>query len=99
MSLRKCHFPLKEWRRIREPHPKSESHRRRHGKQENHKSGPLDSLEGGSRGLEALGRGYQLVNILICEGASGPRAREGPLEGPGGVIVPKQNVSDLLPFQ
>ena len=36
------------------------------------------------------------INILILEGASGPRAREGPLEGPGGVIFPKQNVSDLF---
>ena len=38
----------------------------------------------------------QTINILIREGASGPRAREGPLEGPGGVIFPKQNVSDLF---
>ena len=38
----------------------------------------------------------RIINILIREGASGPRAREGPLEGPGGVIFPKQNVSDLF---
>ena len=65
MSLRKCRLPLKEWRRIRQLHPKSESHRRRHGELENHKSGPLDSLEDGSKGLEAPGRGYQLVIIMI----------------------------------
>ena len=38
----------------------------------------------------------RIINILIREGASGPRAREGPLEGPGGVIFPKQNVPDLF---
>ena len=65
MSLRKCRLPLKEWRRIRQLHPKSESHRRRHGELENHKSGPLDSLEDGSKGLEAPGRGYQLVFIYF----------------------------------
>ena len=29
------------------------------------------------------------INILIREGASGPRAREGPLEGPGGRYFPQ----------
>ena len=65
IKMCKCRLPLKEWRRIRQLHPKSESHRRRHGELENHKSGPLDSLEDGSKGLEAPGRGCQLVLIKM----------------------------------